>query len=405
MRHAEQLRVLFVGHTGILGGAERLLLDILRHLPAHIEPHVACPPGDVQARLEALGVPYTPLRGTAVSFKLRPRTTVEGARDLLASTRQLRRLISELQPDVVHANSVRAALIGLAATSSGSPPVLAHVHDCLPRSATGRVVRSVLTSRARTVLCVSNYVASCLGRSWGADVRTLRNGIDLEAFRPELINKERARSAVGIDSRTRYLIGVVGQITPWKAQDDAIRMLALVRERLPQVGLLLVGEPKFLGPSVRYDNAAFAGKLHELATELGVHSEVHFLGERDDVPTVLRALDLLIVPSWEDPFALVVLEAMAMSVPVLATSVGGPAEVIEAGRTGLLLPPRNPHIWADAIVRLLDDPDARARLAESAQSDVRSFRSMSDYAQQLVEIYEDTVTRLVAHPPALSPPC
>jgi glycosyltransferase involved in cell wall biosynthesis len=387
-------RVLYLGHTGILGGAERVLLDILSNLPDRFEPHLACPPGEVADLARALGVRYMPISGTEVSFRLHPAMTMRGLKRIAASGRELRAIIRAVKPDVIHANSVRAGLIAGLSLARGGPPVLAHVHDCLPQTVPGRIVRAVLTRRAQTIVCVSNYVAACLGPSSGADVHTLRNGVDLEAFRLEDLEEAAARDAVGVPARARYVIGVVGQITPWKAQDDAIRMLACLAEQMPDLHLLVVGEPKFIGRAVRYDNVAFNNRLRELALELGVSANVHFLGERHDVPRVLRALDVLLVPSWEDPFPRVVLEAMAAGTPVIATSVGGPAEVIENGRTGLLLAPRQPERWADNLARLLRDPPLRASIAGAAHEEARSYRSVAGYVERLAELYDRCVRPL-----------
>ena len=112
----------------------------------------------------------------------------------------------------------------------------------------------------------------------------------------------------------------------------------------------------------RYDNEAFLESLRRLAAQLGVADRVAFLGEREDVPDILAALDLLLVPSWEEPFGRVVIEAMSMSVPVIATNVGGPAEVVRDGEDGILLPPGRPATWAAVAFELLSDP-GRARCA------------------------------------------
>ena len=102
------------------------------------------------------------------------------------------------------------------------------------------------------------------------------------------------------------LLGQVAQITPWKGQDVAIRTLARAAQaRRWTRTCVLVGEVAFGGKGVRYDNHAFLRSLEALVDELGVREAVHFLGQRDDVPEVLRALDLSLLPSWEEPFGLV----------------------------------------------------------------------------------------------------
>ena len=179
---------------------------------------------------------------------------------------------------------------------------------------------------------------------------------------------------------------MIAQITPWKAQDDAIRALARVRETHPGAQLAIVGETKFVGRDVTFDNPAFRRGLDALAAELGVADAVHFLGEREDVPDVLAALDLLLVPSWEEPFGRTVIEGMAMGRVVLATAAGGPREIVHDGVDGVLLAPREPAAWADAAARLLSDPGELERIGVAARDSAQRF-DRDRYADAIIALY------------------
>jgi glycosyltransferase involved in cell wall biosynthesis len=183
----------------------------------------------------------------------------------------------------------------------------------------------------------------------------------------------------------------VAQIIPWKAQDDAIRILAELKREHPDVCLLLVGSPKFTSRAARFDSVAFARRLDRLISSLGVQQEVRLLGERDDVSDVLRAADIVLDPSWAEPFGMCVIEAMAMGLPVLATSVGGPREVITHGRDGLLLPPRAPTTWAAAASRLLRQPALRASIGRAAQERVVEPLSAENYVDRVVAGYAESL--------------
>ena len=132
-----------------------------------------------------------------------------------------------------------------------------------------------------------------------------------------------------------------------------------------------------------------ASHLRRLAGELGVTNAVHFLGERDDVPRVLRAADVVLAPSWEEPFGRSIVEAMAMGTAVVATSVGGPPELITDGDDGLLVAPRQPALWAAAIVRLLHEPGFRARLADRGRVRARESFSPRAHVQAVLAAYEE----------------
>src|SRR5207302_5178465 len=113
--------------------------------------------------------------------------------------------------------------------------------------------------------------------------------------------------------------------------DLAIRVAGELSGTGQPVRLLVVGSPKFTSGATRLDNRAYLDELHRLVAELGLDDTVLFLGEREDVPEILAATDLVLVPSWEEPFGRAIVETMAMGVPVIATSIGGPAEIISDG--------------------------------------------------------------------------
>jgi len=149
----------------------------------------------------------------------------------------------------------------------------------------------------------------------------------------------------------------------------------------------VVGSVKFRSGSTRYRNDAYLASLHDLVEELSLGDRVRFLGEREDVPEILRALDVLLVPSWEEPFGRVVIEAMAMCTPVLATAIGGPTEVISDGVDGLLLPPRDPARWAEAIRLLLADPARRGSMGRAARAKAMQQFDQPAQAALIAELY------------------
>jgi glycosyltransferase involved in cell wall biosynthesis len=182
------------------------------------------------------------------------------------------------------------------------------------------------------------------------------------------------------------VLGVVGQLTPWKGQDDAIRALARLREAHPDAQLVIAGSAKFVSRETRFDNPGYVRGLHALCEELGVADAVHFVGEREDIPDLLRALDVLLVPSWTEPFGRVVIEGMAMGIPVIATTDGGPAEIIEHGETGVLAPPREPQAWAEEAGRLLTAPERSAEIAARGRERAAGY-AVERHVERLLAVY------------------
>jgi glycosyltransferase involved in cell wall biosynthesis len=190
-----------------------------------------------------------------------------------------------------------------------------------------------------------------------------------------------------VDPTSERVLVLVGQITPWKGQDTAIRALADLPDRHGCTRLLIVGEPVFSGAGTRFDNVRYRDDLIVLARDLGVADRVLFLGARRDVPDVVGAADVALVPSWEEPFGRVVIEAMAAAIPVVATEVGGPPEILARGG-GLLVPPRRPERWAETITRLLDNPTLRARLAADGRREAVSRYALARFVERVLDGYE-----------------
>ena len=361
-----------------------LLLDAL---PDGVEPIVACPKGPLTDRLREMGIETTPIRGTDGSLRLHPTRTPRALLEMGHAAAQVRRAAARARADVLHANSIRAGLIVAAARRHRGPASVVHVRDCLPPGAV-----SALTLRAiggaDALIANSAYTRDSLGSS-RSKARVVYNAVSLSRFDRVSLSRAEARAHIGIGGPGPVL-AVVAQVTPWKGQDDAIRIADSLRGKHPGLQLLLVGSAKFDSAATRYDNNAYLKILHREAADLGLTDSVRFLGERDDVPELLRAVDLLLVPSWEEPFGRTVIEAMASRVPVVATDIGGPAEILGEGedRCGLLLPPRRPERWADAIGALLADPAELSRMAERGAEAARNRFGVERHVSAILEVYD-----------------
>jgi glycosyltransferase involved in cell wall biosynthesis len=344
------VRVLYVSHTPVVGGGERSLLALLEALPTGIEPVLAAPEGELADAARALNVPVVLIDEVAASRVLTPSRASLAVAGFARSAVAIRRLVRQWRIDAVHANSIRAGLL----VSATGVPKLVHVRDVLPPSASARAACALVRVRATVVLANSTYTASRFGAPLSGKLLVVSPWVDaIEEFNPRRIDRLAARRALGLEQSDATL-GVVGQLSPWKGQRDALDAFVEVRRRLPAATLVLAGSVLF--PSgASFDNVGYEQALKDRVRTLGLDSAVRFLGERKDVAMVMRALDLLLVPSWEEPFGRAVIEGMAMELPVVATNVGGPAELIDDGVTGVLLPPRSPKLWADAALELLAD--------------------------------------------------
>jgi glycosyltransferase involved in cell wall biosynthesis len=164
--------------------------------------------------------------------------------------------------------------------------------------------------------------------------------------------------------------------------------------------LLLVGTAKFTAPGASLDNEEFERGLRRLAVARDVAARVRFLGERTDVPDILAATDLMLMPFWREGFGRVAIEAMALGVPVAAAAVGGPLDIVRAGVDGLLLAPRDPATWTRELEPLLGDRGRRLALGARGRERAREF-SLRSQTDAVLDLYRELAGGQSARVPAL----
>jgi glycosyltransferase involved in cell wall biosynthesis len=207
----------------------------------------------------------------------------------------------------------------------------------------------------------------------------LANGV---ADEPASRSRAEVRAALGL-RETEVVAVHVARVVPLKAHDVILRATAVLAEQRTPIVVLFVGD----GPA-RTD-------MEGLAAKLGLAGRVRFLGHRDDVPDLLGAADLFLLPSRAEGLPVAVLEAMAKSLPVVATPVGGVPEVCAHEREALFVPVDNPTMLADAMAELVRDPLLRARLGAAGR-----VRAMAEFSfEGMVARYEDLYRRVLARGP------
>jgi glycosyltransferase involved in cell wall biosynthesis len=206
------------------------------------------------------------------------------------------------------------------------------------------------------------------------NIRIVHNGIDLHRYtvsdRYNTVCKE-----LGING-SQPVIGTVGNLYAVKGQAYLLRACAAVARAFPDFVLLVAGRGEQLG------------SLEEEARSLGIGGNVKFLGFREDVPSLLQAMDVFVLPSVSEGLPLSILEAMALRKPVVASNVGGIPEVVKDGVTGYLVPPKDPEALAEKILLLLHHPQIAADLGKSGQKRVQGAFSLEQMIQEYQSLYE-----------------
>jgi glycosyltransferase involved in cell wall biosynthesis len=306
------------------------------------------------------------------------------ARRLLdpGALRGLLRLLHEEEIDLIHAQLQDATIFAAAAHKLTGIPIVVTRHlidddaQNWRRRMRNRLEQFAIRHTVARIITVSDAARD----SYAARLRlppsrfqTIYNGIDLERFGPSE-DKVMLRRALHLPGEGPLVV-MVGVMRPGKGQDVAIDAM----RSLTGVHLLLVGDGK---PPFRTDLEARAR---------GLEACVHFWGQRLDVPEILRAADLLILPSDNEALPTVLIEAGASALPVIATRVGGIPEIVDDDITGILIPPRDPAALAGAIRRLADDPGAARAMGQRAYERVRGIFTLPNQAEQTMALYQTVV--------------
>jgi glycosyltransferase involved in cell wall biosynthesis len=311
---------------------------------------------------------------------------VAALRDLLGVTipyaNALRRFVRRHGIRLIHQNNGFDVAAILAARWSGIPLVAYQ---------RGREWNSSLVRRLAPL--ATRYIANSqvtrenlleLGIS-PAQVNVVYPPVDLENFdadRPAA--PELRRPAFGIPAQAPC-VGIVGQLQAWKGHKLFLRAFAQVLRTVPEAWACIVGAPPVGGE-------AYERELRELAGALGIAHRVVFAGFIADVPSALQLFDVVVHASIEsEPFGRVIAEAMAMRKPVVASDEGGPREIIDHGRTGLLFPRGDEGALAESVVSLLREPARAMRIAEAGYSDMRQRFSATQHARLIEEVYADVL--------------
>ena len=232
---------------------------------------------------------------------------------------------------------------------------------------------------ANSVIAVSDEMTPTLRRAYGArKVVTIRNGIDT-ANVVSRFSREEAKARIGCTSAP--VIGIVGRLEPIKRIDLFLRMARIVADQVPDAQFVVAGE----------------GSLQQAlicsAREAGLEGNVHFVGHREDIHDVLRALDVLVMCSDHEGLPMVLLEAMWLGVPVVGRAVGGIREVLENGRNGLTVPSANPEELASACLSLLEDRLLADRLCCNAVLAIQQEFSVERNAGAILRLYNELCER------------
>jgi len=357
------------------GGAERALADLVTRLPLdRFTPQVVSL-APRPARQLALLVHMLEEHGVETRF-LDARRIADAPR----TVRGLRRLMVNLRPPIVHTFLFHANGLGaVAARMAGVPHVIAGIRVAEGRHNLHRWIMRRMSNSVTRYVCVSQAVADFAHRQIGLAhdrLTVIPTGLDATRFPAEPAAR---LTALGIPAGDLAIL-FAGRLDRQKRVAWLLRAAAEFLPRLPRCHLLLAGrgqeEPK----------------LRQIANRIGARDRIHFLGWRDDVPQILAAADLLVLPSAWEGLPRIVLEAMASAKPVVATDVEGVRELLGEVGGGQIVGSRHPAEFADAVVRLISHPQSSRELGMRNRRRVVDRFSIDRSVEAYQLLYESLLT-------------
>lgn len=377
-------RVLFLDQSGELGGAELSLLDIARHFRAQATVALLAD-GPFAARLRDAGIACDVLAGTAALLSVRRQ---DGPAQWLHAVGAVGRSIAALARlarthDLIYANTQKSFVLGALAALVARRPLIWHLRDILSAAHFGSANLRLTIALARMtrarVIANSQATTAAFVAAGGAvqNVVTIPNGIDPAPWRIlDAEARQRLRETLGLADGP--VLGTFGRLAEWKGQHILLEAVAC----LPGTQAIVVGDALF--GEVEYRDLLIAR-----TRELDVERRVHFLGFRNDVGALMQACDVVVHASIApEPFGRVIVEAMLAGLPVIASDAGGAREIVENGRSGILVPPGDPETLAAAVRDLLGDQARAQRLALAGKE-----RALAEFGlDRALERIEATVT-------------
>jgi L-malate glycosyltransferase len=374
----QKRRVFFLVDSFNVGGTETQAVELARRMdPARYEVTLGClkREGPLLAKLERTTVPVV---------EFRPGTGMDSPGGV-KQTLRLALFLRRHHYDIVHTHDLWSNLMGIPAARLARTPVIVCSqrdlsHDPWYQSPRGRILRRI-QSLASAILTNAVPVRQELCQEAGFQtlkVRVIHNGVDLECFRAAVRDRERLFPGTG---QGKIVVLVGNMRSDVKGHSTLIEAAPKVVTSISQTRFVLVGE------------GALQGEFERQVEELGLERNFILLGRRADVPEVLAASDVAVLPSKAEGMPNALLEYLAAGLPTVATAVGGNLEVIQNGVTGLLVPTQDSDALAAALLRILDDDELAGRLGREGQEYVSANFSFEKLVKETDALYTELLDR------------
>jgi glycosyltransferase involved in cell wall biosynthesis len=378
--------VLYVTDSPTVSGAEHVWFG---YLPALRQPGRAAHafisdrnPRLIKA-LDDRGAAYTTtshFSSRMIEVTVRPSALAAFAGAFWRVHRELCAVIERERPTVLHSISFPACLYAATAARATGVPQVWHEHNIKRIHAVNTQLYRFVASTCAWIVGPSKAVTDNIARAGvpRAKLVPLYNGIDLSKFTPDDARAAAVRAEFGWADGTP-VVGLFGQLLPHKGHDTLIDAAAAIRAAVPGARFVFVGA---------LENPPYEAHLRSRLAAAGLTDVFTFTGWRTDVPHLMRAVDLLVVPTTsQEPAALSLMEGMAMGRPLVATRTGGTPELIVDGETGLICPPGDAAALSTHVVALLQDPERRRRMGTAGRIRMEREFTEEKHVAGMLDLY------------------
>lgn len=372
----KKIRVLEIINDATIGGGQTHIIQILKHIDKEIfELFVACSPKG--SLLDEFSRYSTKCIQVGISKKLN-----------LVTLFRFYKIIQKYHIEIVHTHGGIAGLWGRLAAIFSKRPVVHSLHgihylyyENLILKKLFILLEKFLSKFTDITICVAESdrekgIRHKLFKS--NECIVIRNGIDIRTFAPEETHIPSLKKLLGIEEDVK-LIGHVARLHRQKGQAYLLQAFKEVNNKYPNSKLLLLGG----GPMKK--------TLEQLSSDLDLNNHVYFLGLRKDVRNILAIVDVFVLSSLWEGLPIALLEAMAMGKPIVSTNVDGIKEIVENQKEGILVPPRNPELLAEALITLLQDNALAMKLGRQAQQKMVSEFNVERMVKEIEKVYSSLI--------------
>lgn len=397
---AKRIRILLIDHTAELGGGELALLALVRQLNhERYEPIILlCAHGPLEDELrkaaETHVMPLNPkvlkTRKDTIGIKsifLEPQKLFLSIRYIFRLARKIR----EINPDIIHTNSLKADILGGLAAKLARVPLIWHVRDRIEESylpkPVVRIFRYLCRIMPEVVIANSESTLDILNLPKTQPSAAIYSGVDLERYLVDTKAEDKQFAQKVRSGSGPIRIGIIGRLAPWKGQEIFLRAAKEVHQRHPMTRFLIIGAALF-------GEQDYAEQLKKLTEDLGLTNAVEFTGFQKDIPNVIKNLDMVIHASTTpEPFGQVIVQGLAANKPVIATEGGGASEIIHDRVHGLLVPRGDAPGLASAICSYLDFPESAQEMATRGRRRVEEEFTIQQTTKKVEVIYDSLFTK------------